>query len=278
MTSIIELLQQHLDDSEAIVIGAGSGLSNSAGFEYGGKTFLDNFKYMNEKYGYTDMYTAGFHSFKTAEEFWGYWSKFIYLNRYEKGATPLYTKLYKLVNDKNYFVITTNVDHQFQKAGFDKTRLFYTQGDYGLFQCSHCKKTFDNEKEIVEMVKSIDPETHKIPSSLVPKCPICGRNLTTNLRCDDTFVENEGFHKARSNYESFLKKYRNKKILFLELGVGYNTPVIIKYPFIRMTESNESAFYVSVSLDYYNSVPDEIKSRSLIINDDINEVISKLHS
>lgn len=278
MTSIIELLQQHLDDSEAIVLGAGSGLSTSAGFEYGGKTFLDNFKYMKEKYGYTDMYTAGFHSFKTAEEFWGYWSKFIYLNRYEKGATPLYKKLYELVKDKNYFVITTNVDHQFQKAGFDKNRLFYTQGDYGLFQCSHCKKTFDNENEIVEMLKNIDPETHKIPSSLVPKCPICGRNLTTNLRCDDTFVENEGFYKARSNYESFLKKYRNKKILFLELGVGYNTPVIIKYPFIRMTESNQSAFYVSVSLDYYNSVPDEIKSRSLIINDDINEVISKLHS
>ena len=273
--STIEKLKKLINESDAIVVGAGAGLSSAAGFNYGGPTFIKHFKYMLDKYGYTDMYQAGFHNFKTSEEKWGYWSKFIYLQRYMCGAKPLYKELFNLLKDKNYFVITTNVDHQFQLANFDKERLFYTQGDYGLFQCvlpCH-NKTYDNKDQIMEMIKKI--KDGKIPSSLIPKCPICGREMTTNLRCDDTFVEDEGWHKAKNNYINFLETNKNKKILFLELGVGWNTPVIIKYPFIRMTYQYKNAFYVCVNKGF-NQIPDEIRQKSLIINDDISKIISQI--
>lgn len=275
MIPTIEDLKNLINYYDTIIIGAGAGLSAAAGFEYGGKTFLDNFKDMYEKYGYTDMYSAGFHNFSTEEEKWGYWCRSIYLNRYKDGAKQLYLDLYKILKNKNYFVITTNVDHQFQLAGFDKKRLFYTQGDYGLFQCSKpChKKTYDNEEIIKRMKQSLID--NKIPSSLIPKCPKCGRNMSLNLRSDNTFVEDEGWHKAFNNYQEFLSKAKNGKVLFLELGVGYNTPAIIKYPFMRMTYQFDNAFYVCVNQGE-NYIPDEIIDKSLIINEDLNLVISEL--
>ncbi len=268
----IERIKKLLSEAEAIVIGAGAGLSTAAGFEYGGDYFLENFPDIHEKYGYTDMYSAGFHPFSTSEEKWGYWCRFIYLQRYKEGPKPLYVKLLNMVKDKNYFVITTNVDHQFQLAGFSKERLFYTQGDYGLFQCSKpChKKTYENEKQILEMLHSL--KDGFIPSNLIPKCPICGEEMAMNLRSNETFVEDEGWNKAADRYEQFLQENKNKKILFLELGVGFNTPGIIKYPFMKMTYYFQDAFYVCVNKGF-NSIPEEIKDKSIVLDADINMLV-----
>ena len=221
----MERLKAALQDCDAVVIGAGSGLSTAAGFTYTGERFEQHFSDFAQKYGIQDMYSGGFYPFPTQEELWAYWSRYIYINRYMDAPKPVYDDLLKLVQDKDYFVITTNVDHCFQKAGFDKKRLFYTQGDYGLFQCSEpcCQETFDNEAAICEMVKR--QENMKIPTELLPVCPHCGKPLTMNLRSDDTFVEDEGWHRAAERYENFLRTRAGGKILFLELGVGYNTPV-----------------------------------------------------
>lgn len=273
MMSTIEKLKKLIDEAEAVVIGAGAGLSSAAGFEYGGDFFKEHFPEMH-KLGYKDMYSAGFHHFDSSEEKWAYWAKQIFYTRYQ-GVKELYKDLLDVVKDKNYFVITTNVDHQFQLAGFDKNRLFYTQGDYGLFQCSTpChNKTYDNEDFIHKMLK--ETKDNKIPSYLIPKCPICGKEMTTNLRCDDKFVEDDGWHKAAKNYQNFLEDNKNKKILFLELGVGWNTPVIIKYPFIRMTHQFNNAYYACINKGD-NYIPDEIKSKSLIVNEDIKKIIKIL--
>lgn len=276
MNENIRKLKELIDESDAIVVGAGAGLSTAAGFEYGGKTFFNNFKCMHDRYGYTDMYSAGFHPFETSEEKWGYWSKFIYLNRYKDGAKSLYVSLLNILKDKNYFVLTTNVDHQFQLAGFDKNRLFYTQGDYGLFQCSHAchSKTYDNEEIIMDMIK--EQKNGSIPSKLIPVCPVCGEEMETNLRKDSLFVEDEGWHKANERYISFLSSIKDKKVLFLELGVGWNTPGIIKYPFWEMVFKNKKATYVSINAhDAY--APKEILDRSMLINEDLSEVISSLN-
>lgn len=275
MKSIIERLRKYINEADAIVIGAGAGLSTAAGFEYGGKTFLENFKWMHDRYGYNDMYSAGFHHFATSEEKWAYWSKFIYLERYKDGAKSLYKKLLDIVKDKNYFVITTNVDHQFQLAGFDKNRLFYTQGDYGLFQCSEpChNKTYDNKEQILRMLHSI--KDNRIESDLIPRCPVCGKEMSVNLRCDDTFVEDEGWHEAKERYLKFIEENKDKKILFLELGVGMNTPIIIKIPFIRMTYQFKDAFYMPVSVEE-PYIPKEIENKSLSVINDIKEIIESL--
>ena len=273
MKTDLEEIKGLINEAKAIVIGAGSGLSAAAGFEYGGKAFKDNFEYMAKKYHVHDMYSAGFAPFESEEEFWGYWSKFIYLERYKDGAKPLYQELLRLMHDKNYFVITTNVDHQFQLAGFNKSRLFYTQGDYGLFQSTNPKnnhKTYDNEKTVREMVENTDPNTHEIPSYLIPVCPDDGYKMTTNLRCDDSFVQDDGWYKAYDRYEKFLSENRTGEVLYLELGVGYNTPVIIKYPFWKFTYSNPEARYVTVGLGD-QGVPQEIKDRSYVLNMDLKE-------
>ena len=222
----LERLQTALQECDAVVIGAGSGLSTAAGFTYTGERFEKYFSDFAAKYGIRDMYSGGFYPFPTKEELWAYWSRYIYINRYMDAPKPVYDDLLKLVDDKDYFVITTNVDHCFQKAGFDKKRLFYTQGDYGLFQCSEpcCKETFDNEAVIREMVAR--QENMKIPFELMPICPHCGRPMTMNLRSDNKFVEDEGWHRAAERYENFLRTREGQKILFLELGVGYNTPVL----------------------------------------------------
>ncbi len=268
-------LKQKLNDSDAVIIGAGAGLSASAGFSYDGGRFNKYFSDFGEKYGFHDMYTGGFYPYKTLEEHWAYWSRYIYCNRYENAPNPVYNDLFNIVKDKDYFVITTNVDHCFQKAGFDKKRLFYTQGDYGLFQCSepYCNETFDNEELIYKMVK--EQENMKIPTELVPVCPYCGKPLTMNLRSDDKFVEDEGWHKAAERYSNFLRTRKNMKVLLLELGVGYNTPVIIKYPFWQMTAENKNYSYACIN--YSEAVcPNEIKHKAVCIGSDIGEVLSKL--
>ena len=274
-SELIERLKAALQDCDAVVIGAGSGLSTAAGFIYTGERFEKYFSDFARKYGFRDMYSGVFYPFDTLEEYWAYWSRYIYINRYQDAPKPVYEDLFKLVQDKDYFVITTNVDHCFQKAGFDKKRLFYTQGDYGLFQCSEpcCQETFDNEAVICEMVKR--QENMKIPTGLLPTCPHCGKPLTMNLRCDDTFVEDEGWHRAAERYENFLRTRAGQKILFLELGVGYNTPVIIKYPFWQMTAKNPNAIYACINQGQA-VCPPEIKKRSICMDADIEQVLQSM--
>ncbi len=271
----IRRLREALDSAEAVVIGAGAGLSTSAGFTYSGDRFRRYFADFEKKYGFHDMYSGGFYPYSSPEEFWAYWSRYIFINRYMDVPKPVYNDLLSLVRDKDYFVITTNVDHCFQKAGFDKKRLFYTQGDYGLLQCSEpcCRETFDNEDTIRQMIEQ--QECLRIPSELVPVCPHCGKPLTTNLRADDKFVEDEGWHRAAERYENFLRTRGNQRILFLELGVGYNTPVIIKYPFWRMTAQNRAATYACIN--YGEAVcPTEIEKQSICIDEDISKVLTEL--
>ena len=269
----MERLKATLRDCDAVVIGAGAGLSTAAGFTYTGERFEKYFSDFAAKYGIQDMYSGGFYPFPTQEEFWAYWSRYIYINRYQDAPKPVYDDLLKLVADKDYFVITTNVDHCFQKAGFDKKRLFYTQGDYGLFQCSEpcCQETFENETAIREMVRR--QENMKVPTELLPVCPHCGKPLTMNLRSDNKFVEDEGWHRAAERYENFLRTREGQKTLFLELGVGYNTPVIIKYPFWQMTAKNPNAIYACINQGQA-VCPQEIQQRSICMNADVGYIVS----
>lgn len=271
----IKRLKEAVASADAIVIGAGAGLSTSAGFRYDGERFHKYFADFHSRYGFSDMYSGGFYHYKTPEEYWAFWSRYIFLNRYTDAPNDLYNRLFDLIKDKDYFIITTNVDHQFQKAGFDKKRLFYTQGDYGLFQCSvPCRaETFDNEQIVTAMCEQ--QHDMKIPSELVPVCPNCGAPMTVNLRSDDKFVEDEGWHRAAERYENFLRTRRNQKVLFLELGVGYNTPVIIKYPFWQMTFKNPNATYTCIN--YGDAVcPAEIEKQSICIDSDIGKVIDAI--
>ena len=271
----IEKLKKALNEAESVLIGAGSGLSTSAGFVYTGERFRNYFSDFEERYGFHDMYSGGFYPYKTLEEYWAYWSRYIYLNRYMDPPKPVYEDLLELIKDKDYFVLTTNVDHCFQKAGFEKERLFYTQGDYGLFQCSEpcCQETWDNEEIIGEMIRRQDHM--KIPRDLVPHCPHCGKPLTMNLRADDTFVQDEGWYQASRRYSRFLTAHQDRKILFLELGVGYNTPVIIKYPFWQMTAKNPRAVYACVNYGDA-AAPGEIAKQAICIDGDIGSVLKKL--
>ncbi|MDE5548188.1 MAG: Sir2 silent information regulator family NAD-dependent deacetylase [Clostridia bacterium] len=271
----IEKLKEALTRAEAVIIGAGAGLSTSAGYTYSGERFQKYFSDFEKKYGIRDMYSGGFYPYETLEEYWAWWSKHILYNRYGDIPKPVYDELFRLVCGKEYFVITTNVDHCFQKAGFDKRRLFYTQGDYGLLQCSvPCHdKTYDNEAIVRDMVEK--QKDMKIPSELIPRCPVCGKPMTTNLRVDDTFVQDEGWHAACERYQQFVKKYKNKRVLYLELGVGGNTPAIIKYPFWRLTGQNPQAVYACIN--YGEAVcPSEIKEQSICIDADIASVLSDI--
>lgn len=265
-------LKSEIETAEAVVIGAGAGLSTAAGFTYSGERFEKYFSDFEKKYGFHDMYSGGFFPFETPEEMWAFWSRYIFVNRYSDAENGTYKRLFEIVKNKDYFVITTNVDHQFQKAGFDKSRLFYTQGDYGLFQCSvPCHQaTYDNEENIKDMIEF--QENMKIPTELIPKCPRCGKPMTMNLRSDDKFVEDEGWHAAAKRYSEFLQTNSSRHILFLELGVGYNTPVIIKYPFWKMTQQNPKAVYACLNFGEAFA-PDEIAARSICINGDISDVL-----
>lgn len=271
----IKRLKTALNFADAVIIGAGAGLSTAAGFTYSGERFRNYFADFEEKYGFHDMYSGGFYPFESDEELWAYWSRYIMINRYSEPPKPVYNDLLSLVQDKDYFVITTNVDHCFQKAGFNKERLFYTQGDYGLFQCSDpcCNETFDNETAIKQMYEQ--QRNMEIPTELLPKCPHCGKPLTMNLRSDDKFVEDEGWHKAAERYSDFIRSRKNSRVLYLELGVGYNTPVVIKYPFWQMTYENSKAIYVCIN--YGEAVcPQKIESQSLCINSDIGEILTQM--
>ena len=287
----IRRLRTALSETDAVVIGAGAGLSTSAGFIYTGERFDRYFSDFGGKYHFQDMYSGGFFPYPAPGEFWAYWSRYIWINRYMDAPKPVYDNLLSLVKDKNYFVLTTNVDHCFRKAGFDKKRLFYTQGDYGLFQCSEpChQKTYDNEETVRRMVEAQgwiigpggeltvpDGVTLKttVPEEWIPKCPVCGKPMTMNLRSDDTFVEDEGWNRAAKRYESFLQTPEGR-ILFLELGVGYNTPVIIKYPFWNMTANDPNAVYACIN--YGEAVcPEQIRDRSILINGNIGDVLIDL--
>ena len=273
--SEIEKIKSVLENAEALVVGAGAGLSTSAGFTYSGERFEQYFSDFQARYGFSDMYTGGFYPYKTLEEHWAYWSRYIMINRYMDAPITVYEEFFELVKNKNYFVITTNVDHCFQKAGFDKSRLFYTQGDYGLFQCSEpChKKTYDNEEQIRAMYEA--QQDMKIPTELLPKCPVCGKPVSMNLRADDTFVEDEGWHKAALRYEDFLNENKDRNIVYLELGVGGNTPGIIKYPFWNMTYSNPKAKYICINKGEA-VVPKEIENQSICVNNDIWAVLREL--
>ena len=294
MKESVRKLKEKLARAEAVMIGAGAGLSTAAGFVYTGGRFEKYFGDFSRLYGYRDMYSGGFYPYRTPEEFWAYWSRYIWINRYMDAPRSTYADLFRLVRDRDYFVLTTNVDHCFQKAGFDKKRLFYTQGDYGLFQCSGpcCPKTWDNGEAVRRMVLSqgyeigerndlILPEgktaAMAVPSALLPKCPNCGRPLTMNLRSDDRFVEDEGWKSAAVEYEAWVTAHRDKAVVYLEIGVGYNTPGIIKYSFWQQVFQNERAFYACLNMEK-EPLPEQIRSRSIVIGGDSHEVIQELLS
>lgn len=268
-------LKDKIAAADAIVIGAGAGLSASAGFDYSGERFEKYFADFHKKYGITDMYSGGFYPFETLNEYWAWWSRHILVNRYNAPVGKPYSDLLKAVSDKDYFVLTTNVDHRFQLAGFDKKRLFYTQGDYGLWQCSEpcCNETFDNENAVRAMVE--EQRNMKIPDELIPRCPHCGKPMAMNLRCDDSFVQAEGWYTAAERYEEFIRRHKNLHILFLELGVGFNTPGIIKYPFMQMTAENPKAIYACINMNGAYA-PDKIADRAICIEYDIGKAIENI--
>ena len=272
----IEKAKQIIANADYILIGAGSGLSTAGGFEYSGEKFDKYFKDFGDKYGFKDMYSCGFYPYATEEERWAYWSRYVYINRYlEQTPNKAYAKLFDLVKDKEYFVITTNVDHQFQIAGFDKNKLFYTQGDYGLFQCSvPCHdKTYDN-KELIEKMY-FEQKDGKIPSDLIPKCPVCGRKMEMNLRADDKFVQDAGWYEHARLYQEFLDKIKDKKVVLLEIGVGYNTPAIIKYPFERMVFQNKNFNLIRINKDY-PIASEEISSKTICFDEDTMQILKDL--
>ncbi len=289
----INKLRSALRECDAVIVGAGAGFSTAAGFTYAGERLMEYFPDFVARYGFTDMYSGGFYPFPGPEEQWAYWSRYIYINRYMKPPKPLYENLLSLIREKDYFVITTNVDHCFQKAGFDKARLFYTQGDYGLWQCSvPChEETYDNESAVREMVLSqgfaiaeggalVAPANTAglsmvVPSEFVPRCPRCGEPMAMNLRADDTFVEDEGWFKAALRYRAFCESHEDANVLFWEMGVGYNTPGIIKYPFWHMTRDNPQATYACVNFGEA-ACPKEIADRSICLQADIGEVLKAL--
>jgi NAD-dependent SIR2 family protein deacetylase len=287
----LERLEEAFDGADAIVVGAGAGLSTAAGFTYSGERFERWLGLWGRRYGFADMYSGGFYPYATLGEFWGYWSRNILANRYEAGVGKPYSQLVRLLAARDHFVLTTNVDHQFQLAGEAHERLFYTQGDYGLFQCSKpCHAaTYDNEEQVRAMVAAVDEKIAaqrkagvpdealdlSVPEELVPRCPVCGRPMTTNLRSDDTFVEDEGWHEACRRYERYLREHRRGRVLYLELGVGGNTPGIIKLPFWRRVAENRDATYACVNLGE-SFAPSEIADRSILLDADIAQVIDAL--
>lgn len=271
----VERLRGVLDDAEAVIVGAGAGLSTSAGFTYSGERFERLFGDFIERYGFRDMYSAGFYPYDSLEEHWGYWSRYVWCNRYEPVPKNTYSKLLDLVGGHDYFVLTTNVDHQFQIAGFDKERLFYTQGDYGLWQCSvPCHQaTYDNFEVVKKMVEQ--QRDRCVPSELVPHCPRCGEPMNMNLRADGTFVEDEGWHAASGRYRDWLDAHESGRVLYFELGVGGNTPVIIKYPFWQRVNANSQAAYACVNLGEA-AVHSAIADRSILLDADIDQVLGDL--
>ena len=271
----LSMIKRQLKQADAVVIGAGAGMSAAAGLTYSGERFEKNFRDFISRYGIQDMYSAGFYPFPTQREKWAYWSRHIYINRYDVSAGRAYQDLYELVKDKNYFVLTTNVDHQFWMSGFEDHRIFATQGDYGLFQCAKAchLKLYSNESQVRDMVKV--QKNCKIPVSMIPKCPVCGGEMEVNLRKDRFFVEDDKWHQAAERYQSFLQENLDKRILFVELGVGMNTPGIIKFPFWEICSQHQNTFYVCINLNEAWA-PGEIRDRSVCISGGIAEILRQL--
>jgi NAD-dependent protein deacetylases, SIR2 family len=271
----IKEASEALKNAEYILIGAGAGFSDAAGLKFSGKRFTDRFQDFIEKYDMEDLYSSSFYPFENMEEKWAYWARHISLNRFETPETELYKKLFNLVNNKKYFVLTTNVEHQFWKAGFPDEKIFATQGDYGYIQCAKgCHaKLYDNEELVAEMIKKT--KDCKIPSELVPKCPVCGGEMDVNVRKDQYFIQDEAWDKACENYSSFLKEIRNKQVVFMELGVGFNTPTIIRYPFEQMTYVNPNGILIRLNRDYAPGAV-ENKNKTIPFEEDMREVIDNL--
>ena len=296
MKEAIEKLKDALASAECILIGAGAGLSAAAGYDYGGARFLKYFSDFHERFGIEDIYTGGFYPFPTRGLFWAWWSRSIYINRYAPmPESDVYPNLLRLSAGRDYFVLTTNVDHAFQRMGFDKERLFYTQGDFGLFQSSRpagasAERTYDNEEQVRAMLRAqgftfalngalLLPEDGaplmEVPAHLIPYCKDDGTEMTTNLRADEFFVEDAGWHAAAARYEDWLARSERRRMLLLELGVGASTPGIIKYPFWRMTAARADVTFVSINKGMAY-VPDVIAARSIVIDGDIAEVLREL--
>ncbi len=267
----LDKAKKAIDEADYIIIGAGAGLSTAAGIEYTGERFEKYFKDFIDEYHFTDMYSSGFYPFETSEEKWAYWARHVFANRYDVGKTDVYQKLLKLVEDKEYFVLTTNVEHQFWINGFEDEGIFATQGDYGLLQCGKAchDKLYDNEKQVFEWLDKT--ENFRIPTDLVPKCPVCGEEMDLNLRKDNYFVEDEKWHQMSVNYSNFLKR-ADGNIVFLEIGVGYNTPGIIRYPFEQMTYNTPDSTLIRLNLDYPQAIP-ENKDRTISFDENVEEIL-----
>ena len=268
-------LKDALDAAEAVLVGAGAGLSTAAGYTYGGERFRRLFPDFIAAYHFRDMYSAGFYPFPSEEEKWGYWSRYIFCNRYDQPPSAVHETLLRLLTCKDFFVLTTNVDHLFQNNGFPKDRLFYTQGDYGLWQCrTPChENTYDNEAVVRRMVA--EQRNRRVPTELLPRCPVCGKSMEMNLRSDDSFVEDAGWHAAAARYQDFLHRHKTGRVLYLELGVGMNTPGVIKYPFWHMAAENPAAVYATINKGEAFA-PKELARRSIAIDDDIGAALAAL--
>ena len=267
----LDKAKKAIDEADYIIIGAGAGLSTAAGIDYTGERFEKYFKDFIDEYGFTDMYSSGFYPFESQEEKWAYWARHVFANRYDVGKTSVYQKLLKLVEDKEYFVLTTNVEHQFWINGFDDERIFATQGDYGFLQCEKAchDRLYPNREQVFEWVEKT--ENFRIPSDLVPKCPVCGGEMDLNLRKDNYFVEDDKWHEMNKNYYNFLDNV-DGKFVFLEIGVGFNTPGIIRYPFEQMTYNNSDATLIRLNLDYPQAIP-ENKDKTISFDENVEEIL-----
>lgn len=267
--------KQAIEQADYIVIGAGAGLSTAAGLLYSGEKFKKDFKEFIEKYHFEDLYSASFYNFKTQEEKWAFFAKMIKLNRYNETPLKLYQELYEIVKNKEYFVLSTNVDGQFYNSGFDRKKVFEIQGDYSYLQCENaCHNKLYNNKELVE--KWIhNTKNCKIPSNLIMKCPVCGGNMDMNLRKDENFVQDEHWYEMSQRYDEFLNKIQNKNVVLLEIGVGFNTPGIIRFPFEQMTANNVKTTLIRINKDYPLPML-EIRNRTISFDEDTNKIIEDL--
>lgn len=271
----IDKLHSLIQAAECVIVGGGSGLSSAAGLTYSGERFTANFGDFIKRYDLTDMYSAAFYPFKTQEEKWAYWSRHILLNRWQPPALPLYQTLFELVGDKDYFVITTNVDAQFYKAGFAQDRVFAVQGDYGKLQCAKgCQDTLYDSQNLVRRMVS-EQKDCRVPSALVPKCPVCGGEMEVNIRKDLYFVQDKTWYAAKKRYEDFYDRACGKNTVLLELGAGYNTPTIIRFPFERMVYENKGVFLVRMNTQYPEAIP-ENAAKTLSFGEDISAVFDRI--